>query len=629
MLRKLRSQKKLLSFFLWLVIIAFVGTIFLVWGMGGKVGGDNYVIKVNDNKISYNEYQMAYENTLNTLRQLFGDNVEKIPEFKNLKRMVIDDLIERYLLIEEAEKSGVFVTDAEVLNTISSTKAFFVDGKFDRNRYIEVLRFNGMYPEAYEDALRKDILVSKMENLIKNAVEVTKQEIENEYAYRNTTAVIKYLSIDPKKYKSKVSFKDEDLKTFFEENREDYRIPEKIKVKYVVFDEDNFDKEIVVSDEEAEAYFLQHKEQFHQSEQVEARHILVRVNDFENKEENEKALSKINKARDEIKKGTAFEKVAEKYSEDTSAKDGGYLGFFKRGEMIKEFEDVAFKLEPGQVSDVIKSPFGYHIIKVEKKLEEKDLTFDEVKEDIVKRIKEEKEKNQFRNYVYEIYKEILTESNISAYLTKHPGEISVYETDYFTKEENIPPFRENDEVKNIIFNLEIAEVSPILDIDGKKYIVEVSDKKASYIPNFEEVKELVKKDYIDQKAIEYAKKLLEDEVNTEKSIEDISKKLKVSYTTTPPFKRIEPIDEIGSNSEITNDIFATKQGLIKKVYIVDEKPSIIHVEKVEEADLSQLPEEEEEIKLFLLSLKQEEAYKDYINSLKNKASIKIAPGMLD
>jgi peptidyl-prolyl cis-trans isomerase D len=629
MLRKLRNQKKLLSFFLWLVIIAFVGTIFLVWGMGGKVGGDNYVIKVNDNKISYNEYQLAYENTSNTLRQLFGDNVEKIPEFKNLKRMVIDDLIERYLLIEEAEKSGVFVTDAEVLNTISSTKAFFVDGKFDRNRYIEVLRFNGMYPEAYEETLRKDILVSKMENLIKNAVEVTKQEIEKEYAYRNTTAVIKYLSIDPNKYRSKVSFTDEDLKAFFEENKEDYRIPEKIKVKYVVFDEDNFDKDIVVTDEEAEAYFLQHKEQFHQSEQVEARHILVRVNDFENKEENEKALSKINKARDEIKKGAAFEKVAENYSEDISAKNGGYLGFFKRGEMVKEFEEAAFKLEPGQVSDIVKSPFGYHIIKVEKKLEEKDLSFDEVKERIIERIKEEKEKNQFKNYVYETYKDILTESNISAYLTKHPGELSVYETDYFTKGENIPPFRENDEVKNIIFNLEVAEVSPILDIDGKKYIVEVSDKKASYIPNFEEVKELVKKDYIDKKAIEYAKNLLEDEVNTEKAIEDISKKLKVSYTTTPPFKRIEPIDEIGSNSEITNDIFATKQGLIKKVYIIDGKPSIIHVEKVEEADLSKLPEEEEEIKLFLLSIKQEEAYKDYINSLKNKASIKIAPGMLD
>ncbi|MBC7196843.1 MAG: peptidyl-prolyl cis-trans isomerase, partial [Deferribacterales bacterium] len=458
-------------------------------------------------KISYNEYQMAYENTSNTLRQLFGDNVEKMPEFKNLKRMVIDDLIERYLLIEEAEKSGVFVTDAEVLNTISSTKAFFVDGKFDRNRYIEVLRFNGMYPEAYEETLRKDILVSKMENLIKNAVEVTKQEIEKEYAYRNTTAVIKYLSIDPNKYRSKVSFKDEDLKAFFEENKEDYRIPEKIKVKYVVFDEDNFDKDIVVTDEEAEAYFLQHKEQFHQSEQVEARHILVRVNDFENKEENEKALSKINKARDEIKKGAAFEKVAENYSEDISAKNGGYLGFFKRGEMVKEFEEAAFKLEPGQVSDIVKSPFGYHIIKVEKKLEEKDLSFDEVKERIIERIKEEKEKNQFKNYVYETYKDILTESNISAYLTKHPGELSVYETDYFTKGENIPPFRENDEVKNIIFNLEVAEVSPILDIDGKKYIVEVSDKKASYIPNFEEVKELVKKDYIDKKAIEYAKNL--------------------------------------------------------------------------------------------------------------------------
>lgn len=629
MLRQLRNQKKLLSFFLWLVIIAFVGTIFLVWGMGGKTGGDNYVIKVNDNKVSYNEYQMAYENTTNILKQLFGEQADKIPEFSNLRKRVIDDLIERYLLIEEAERSGIFVTDAEVLNTIRATKAFFVDGKFDRNRYIEVLSFNGMYPEEYEESLRKDILVTKMENLIKNAVEVTTGEIENEYLYRNTTAVIKYLSLDPNKYKSKGSFKEEELKAYFNENKENYRVPEKVKVKYLVFDEDDFNRNIVVTDEEAEAYYLQHKDQFHQVEQVEARHILVRVNDFEIKEDNEKALSKINKALQEIKKGVPFEKVAEKFSEDSTAENGGYLGFIKKGDMIKEFEDAVFKLKPQEVSDIVKTPFGYHIIKVEKRLEEKDLAFDEAKESIVQMIKEEKEKSEFKNYVFDIYRNILTESNITAYLTKNPGKLAAYELDYFSKEDNLPPFGESEQAKDVIFNLDIAEISPILDVKGKKYIVEVSDKKDSYIPDFENVKDIVTDDFINKKALEYAKKILEEEVNNAKTIEDISKKLKASYITTPPFKRIEPISEIGANSEITNDIFDTKNGFLKKVYIINEKPYVIYVEKVEKADLANLAEEEEDIKLFLLPLKQEEAYKDYVNNLRNKASIYIAPGMLE
>lgn len=625
----MRNQKKILSFFLWLVIVAFIGTIFLVWGMGGRISSTNYAIKVNDYKISYGEYQNAYENMSNTLRQLFGDQVNEIPEFKNLSKAVVDDLVNRYLLIDEAKKLGVFVSDTEVLNQIAGTKSFQVNGKFDQQRYIQVLSLNGINPEAYEESVREGMLVNKMESLIKNSVNVLDQEIEKEYIYRNSSAVIRYLNLEPEKFRSQVAFAEEGIKAFYEENKENYRVPEKIKVKYVVFDEKDYKSEVKVTDQEAENYFLKNKANFHQDEQVEARHILVRVKDFNDKKENDAALKKISDALKEIEKGEPFEEVAKKYSEDVTAGNGGYLGYFKKGEMVKEFEDAAFSLKPGDVSKVVKTPFGYHIIKVEKKLEEKDLSFEEVKPLIIKNLKSEKEKASFNTYVFDIYRNILSESNITAYLKKNPNSIPVYETPYFSFDENVEPFGNDNKVKSNIFKLDTAEISSVVDLNGKKYIFEIVDRKESYIPALDEIKDTVKSDYIESKALELSKKVLEGELNIAKSVEEVAKKLKIAYTTTPPFKRLEPIPSLGSDSDLVNEIFKTKNGIIKKVYVLNGKPHIIEVLSVEKPDMAGLSDEKENIKGFLLTLKQDEALKSYIESLKNRAKIYIDPQLIN
>ncbi|UOD35340.1 SurA N-terminal domain-containing protein [Deferribacteraceae bacterium V6Fe1] len=627
MLTMMRNQKKVLSFFLWLVIVAFIGTIFLVWGMGGKTSSANYAIKVNDYKISYREYQNAYENMSNTLRQLFGDQVNEIPEFKNLSKAVVDDLVNKYLLIEEANKRGVFVSDTEVLHAIATTKSFQVNGRFDQQRYIQVLSLNGINPETYEASIREGMLVNKMESLIRNSVNVTDQEIEKEYIYRNSSAVIRYLSLEPEKFRNQVAAAEEDVKAFYEENKENYRVPEKIKVKYVVFDEKDYNTEVKVTDQEAENYFLQNKTNFHQDEQLEARHILVRVKDFNDKKENDAALKKINDALKEIEKGKSFAEVAKKYSEDTTAANGGYLGFFKKGVMVKEFEDAAFGLKPGEVSKVVKSPFGYHIIKVEKKLEDKDLSFEEAKAQIIQKIKSEKEKAGFKAYIFDTYRDILNESNITAYLKKYPNKMPVYETNYFSIDENVAPFGNDNKVKSNIFKLDMAEISSVVDLNGKKYIFELEDRKESYIPTFDEIKDTVKSDYVDNKALEISKKALESELDTAKSVEDVAKKLKITYTTTPSFKRLEPIPSLGADSNLVNEIYKVKKGIIKKVYVLDGRPYLVEVLSVEKPDMAGLADEKENLKAFLLTLKQDEAFKSYIESLKNKAEIYIDPNL--
>ena len=627
MLTHFRKQKKILAFFLWLVIAAFIGTIFLVWGMGGNTGQSAYAIKVNNYKISYGEYRDMYENTANSLRQIFGEQLNQIPEYKNLGKKVAEDMINRILVTEDAKSKGVFVSDMEVLEVIRSNPAFLTDNNFDTQKYAEVLNLNGLNAEVYENSLRQDILFKKMESIVKNSVVLTDAEIENEFRYRNAEAVIKFLSIDPKKFENKVVLTDDDLRNYYNSNSEKYRVPETVKVKYTIFDPNSYTDNFTVSMSDLETYFLQHKSEFVQKEEVEARHILFIVKDFNDKQQDNASYQKALKVLEEIKKGGDFAKLAEKYSDDPNAKNGGYLGIFQRGAVIKEFEDVAFSLKSGDVSGVFKTPFGYHVLKVEKHTPERELTFDEAKDKIKSILEAELKKNGFNKYVFELYKGILTESNLTAYQKRYPDRIAVYETEMFDIDSDIPPFGSNVAVKKIIFNMDLAEVSSVVEMNGKKYIFELVDKKESFIPEFEKVKEEVRGDYISDKSYELSVNYLDEQIKSSKSIDEISKKIKASYTTSPSFKRLEPIPEIGANSLLASEIFNKKQGLLEKVYEIQGKPHVIEVVSVKDADLSTLQEQKSDIESFLLSLKRDEAFKTYIKNLKSGAKIEIAQGL--
>lgn len=627
MLTHFRKQKKILAFFLWLVIAAFIGTIFLVWGMGGKTGNSAYAIKVNNYKISYGEYRDTYENTANTLRQIFGDQLNQIPEYKNLGKKVADDMINRILVSEDAKSKGLFVSDVEILEIIKSNKAFFTDGNFDTQKYVQVLNLNGLNPEVYENSIKLDTLFKKMTDLVKNSTLVTNTEIENEFKYRNQEAVIKFLSVDPKKFEKEVTPGEEDLKNYYSSNGEKYRLPEMVKVKYVTVDPDTYSDNFTVSDSDLETYFLQHKTEFIQNEDVEARHILVKVKDFNNKEQDNASFKKAQNVLGELKKGGDFAKLAEKYSDDSTAKNGGYLGKFQRGMMVKEFEDVAFSLKEGEISDIVKTPFGYHILKVEKHNLPKELTFEESKNRIKTIIEGELKKNGFNRHVFDLYKNILTESNITAYQKKYPANVQVFETEMFDINSQTAPFGNNIATKKIIFNLDVAEVSPVLDLNGKKYIFELTDRKESLIPEFEKVKNEVRADYVKEKSFELAKKYLAEQIASSKSLNEISKNISISFTTTPSFKRLEPIPELGADSKLSSDIFAKKQGILADPYEFNDRPYAVEVVSVKDADLGKIEEQKEDIRTFLLSVKQDEAYKNYLKELRNKAKIEIAQGL--
>jgi len=628
MISTFRKQKRLLSIFLWLVIAAFLGTIFLVWGVGDQTSNrSNYAMKVNDYNISYDEYQNTYESTLNTMRELFGEQVDKIPEMNNIQKQVINELKNKYLLLGEANRLNIPVSDIEVMSELSSISSFTENGEFSPQRYTNVLRANGITPAAFESSLKEDIKISKLRNLIKNSTYATKQEIKNEFLYRNKKAQIKYITMRPSQFKNQVEITEKALQKYFNENKENYRIPEEIKVKYVEFDPENYNYNIEINNKDIENYYIQNKEEFEQPEQVRASHILIRVNNFDNESEVKKAKSLLEEVLRKYKAGTSFEELAKKYSEDPSSANGGDLGYFQRGEMIEEFEKAAFDLNTGEVSDIVKTPFGFHLIKVTDHKEERNLSLQEAKPEIKEKLESMVKEETFSRKIYETYRKILNASNISAFQENNNDNITVETTDFFNIYEDIYPFNGNMNIKEELFNLEPAEISNVVTIGENKYIFEIVDKKDSFIPPIEEVKDTVTKNYITDQSLILAENRAKNLINKFNSIKDISNELKKNYSTTPMFTRMEGIPDIGISSRLTEDIFSARENsLLPQPYVVDERVFIVETGKYTKPDFDENGEYPE-IKKYIENIKRDSAVQSYTDKLEKNAKIWVAPSL--
>ncbi|WP_022851863.1 SurA N-terminal domain-containing protein [Limisalsivibrio acetivorans] len=625
MLTSFRKSKKVTQFALWFIIIAFIVTIFFVWGVGSQQADANYFMRVNGQKVTYDEYLSTLERTRNYFKGIFGDNFDSVAQGAELEKQVLNDLINRYILMQEAEENGVPVSDEEVLQLVMQIPAFQKNGQFDRDTYQTLLARNRMTPQEFEAMLKVDHTVSKMQSLISSAVAVSDAEIEKEYIYRKTRASIEYMMLDADDFAHRVKPEQEVLEEYFHLNSEAYRIPQKRKVKYVEFDPTDFKSEVEITNEEIETYYIKNKDQFYQPEKVQARHILFLIEDWNDKENVEKNLEKANRVLKELEEGAEFAELAKKYSADSSAQNGGDLGYFTRGQMVPEFEEAAFNLEPGEVSGIVKTMYGYHIIKVEDKVEEYDPTLDEVKGIIAKSLESDKLLSKFKDRVFEIYTEVVKASNLTAYNDTAEKKLDIEETGYFSQDQVVDPISGNPEAIKAIFGLAQSEVSQVTDIMGKKYIFEVVDIQEARVPEFSEVRNEVREDYIAEQALDIAKEEAENAI-AEGSMEAAAEKLNLTYSTTPKFFRNDSIPGIGMNLELMDSAFSNEPGtFLEQPFVNGGNVFIVRVKEHEAPDMDLLADSRDEIETSIYSVKSETALNSYLDSKREKAEIEINP----
>jgi peptidyl-prolyl cis-trans isomerase D len=617
------------------VILGLIVVVFVFWGFEGfQSDRSGRVGVVNGEAITLDEYRQAYNNLLERYRQQYGGQLnDEFIEMLQLREQALDSLVNQKLMELEAKRLDFRVPDQELAEYIRSIEAFHSEGVFDSGRYREILGRIRMTPEQFEQQQRMSLLIQKLREFIIGNVKVSDDEAMEFFKWFNTSVKIKYTMFDPDKYE--IAAPDSEvLKAYFEENKEAFEFKPMRKVRYVHLTPEDYTNKVVLSDQEIQEYYDSNldKGEFTTEETVEARHILIMVeNDAEEEiweEKKEQILSILEKARS----GEDFAELAARYSEDPSREQGGHLGTFGRGSMVKPFEDAAFSMKAGEVSDPVRTQFGWHIIKVENINEAKILNLEEARGQIISRLTESRSKALAYDDAEAIYQVSFEGDDLVKAAEKHGVDLKTtrFFTDEGPQDRSIVP---RDKFVEIAFSLSDMEISEINELIDGYYIIQLVDTQESRIPNFEEVNEKVESQWILAKQDELARQDAEsflEKVKSESTMEKISEEFNVVVSESDFFGRNQAIPNIGYEPEISTAAFDLSQekNYPEEILRGNSGYYVIAFQDHKEPDNEDFAKQKENIRRQLMAQKQMKTFEDWITQIRNNSKISIRDNVI-
>ena len=356
-----RNNKRIVQVFLALITLPFA--FFGVDSYVRNSGAGSDVAAIGDVKITQQQFQQNLREQQERLRAQLGDKFDpKMLDQPEARKAIIDDMINQRLLLVEAGKQRMFASDDAVRQTIVSIDAFKVDGKFSAERYEAALRAQGMSPAGFEAQLRQDLTLQQLAGAVSQSGIVARSVSDRLLALQTEKREIVEFRLNADSYLDKVKLADDAARKFYDENGKQFETPEQAKAEFVVLSMEAIGSQLAVTEAEVKAWYEGNKDRFRQAEERRASHILV----ASEKLGKDKAKAKAEDLLQQIRKNPgAFEELAKKNSDDPgSASKGGDLGFFGRGMMVKPFEDTTYALKDGEISGVVESDFGFHIIKL-------------------------------------------------------------------------------------------------------------------------------------------------------------------------------------------------------------------------------------------------------------------------
>jgi peptidyl-prolyl cis-trans isomerase D len=377
----IRNNKKIVQVFLVLIALPFA-----FFGLESYVGSEGMgadVAKVGDFSISQQEFQQAMREQQERLRNQLGQVDSKMLDTPTFRQAVVDNLIDQRLLAIEAAKRRLFVTDEAVRRTIGAIEAFQQDGRFSNERYEALLSAQGMSPAGFEAQIRQDMTLQQLAGTIGQTGMMSRTVGERVLALQTEQREVQEIRLATEDYLGKVKLADDAARKFYDENSKQFETPDQARAEFVILSMDSL--EVQVSEGEVKAWYDGHKDRYQQPEERRASHILIASETLGK----DKARAKAAEVLQEVQKTpAAFADLAKKYSDDPgSAAQGGDLGFFGRGMMVKPFEDKTFTLKEGEISEVVESDFGFHIIKLLAIRAAKEKPLAEVRADIEAELK--------------------------------------------------------------------------------------------------------------------------------------------------------------------------------------------------------------------------------------------------
>ncbi|MDH5559995.1 MAG: SurA N-terminal domain-containing protein [Deltaproteobacteria bacterium] len=395
-------------------IVAIVSLVMVGFGVSTFTNqGVNVIADVDGNEIKLENYQRAYEQTEQNIRRSYGKNADQVIKSNNLKSRILQQLINNLLLLESAKVNGLTVTDQELADAIYNTPTFQTDNRFDELKYQDMLKQNRISNLVYEKELRDSLLMRKYFSFLGDGITISKQYLQDEIRRKETDVLIDYIEMKPSLITQPIKISEEEVKTFYEKNSDQFKKATQFVLNYIQLDLDKVLSKVQVKDKEIDRYYDKNKDtEFTKKDSYHSRHILIRAQGDENSNDVKAAKIKIQGIYKQLQENKKqFSKLAKKYSEDPGSKNkGGDLGWAEYGTFVKEFDQVVSGLKPSQISKPFKSNFGYHIVELIQKQPARTIPFKEARTTITEKIKNIKGKRRLGNLVRKIETRIQTES---------------------------------------------------------------------------------------------------------------------------------------------------------------------------------------------------------------------------
>ncbi|MDE2117307.1 MAG: SurA N-terminal domain-containing protein [Betaproteobacteria bacterium] len=389
------ENKKLVQIVLAIIILPFA-----FWGIDSyrKSGGAAPLATVNGEKISQQEFDNALRQQQDRLRESLGGKIDQAvldqPEVKN---SILENLVSQHLLMSQARAVGLTVSDEQLAQVITGIESFQKDGKFDKQSYVTALGKQNMSPLAFEARVRQEMSMRQLIDAYTRNGYASNAIADNLIRLNEQQRVISISEIALDPFLKQVKVDEPAVKNYYEKNTKEFQAPEQARVEYVVFSAEALQPQMAADDAEIKKYYAEHQPEFGTQEQRQAAHILISVAAQASEADKQAAKAKAEQILQQVNKSPAkFAELAKQYSQDPgSAANGGDLGMFGRGMMVKPFDDAVFRLKPGEISGLVQSEFGFHIIKLLAVQPAKTLSLDEAKGDIAQKLKQQKANDKF------------------------------------------------------------------------------------------------------------------------------------------------------------------------------------------------------------------------------------------
>jgi peptidyl-prolyl cis-trans isomerase D len=627
MLDRMRRHKAWLQWSLVLVVLAFI--IFYIpdflRGNGPDLSNGDTIASVEGRAITSGDFRRTYQAQLQAYRSAYGGNMsEQLLKQLGIEQQILQQMVDEQASVAEAGRVGIEVSDEEVRQRILAIPAFQDNGHFiGDQRYQQLLRAQRppLTPADFEEGIRRSLTVEKLRASLTDWLTVPDKELEQEYRRRNDKIKLAVVSFLADSFRSQVTVTDQEVASYFAAHPADFKVPEKRKIRFLVVDIDAIRAKVTVPAADIERAYNDNLDQYSTPEQVRASHILFRTEGKDDAAVKAKAEDVLKQAR----AGADFGELAKKYSEDeASAKNGGDLDYLTRGRMVPEFDQAAFALQAGQISDVVKTQFGYDIIKVTEKKAGTVRTLAELRPQLTDQLSYERAQAQAGDLAANLEKLITKASDLDK-VAKAQG-LNVQESGFFARDEPILGLGPSPEAASRAFEMKVGDVSPALRASRGFVFITLVAKQDPYAPKLEEVKDRVRDEVIKQKARDLSKqKAIEVDAKL-KGAADFDKAAKaagVEAKTTELIARDAPLPDLGVAPAVEDAAFLMPVGAVSDPISVPNGTAIVKVLEKQETTPENYALAKDRFREELLADRRARFFSAYMAKAKQRMKIEV------